>query len=59
MSERRRAPLVTIADLYETGASVIGPRVAERLEVPLLDLVIPEEPTPPGRCLGGHRRRRL
>ena len=45
MSERRRAPLVTIADLYETGASVIGPRVAERLEVPLLDLVIPEEPT--------------
>ena len=45
MSERRRAPLVTIADLYETGGSVIGPRVAERLEVPLLDLVIPEEPT--------------
>jgi hypothetical protein len=36
---------VTIADLYETDGSVIGPRVAERLEVPLLDLVIPEEPT--------------
>ena len=48
MSERRRAPLVTIADLYETGGSVIGPRVAERLEVPLLDLVIPEEPTRAG-----------
>lgn len=44
VSERRRAPLVTIADLYGTGGSVIGTRVAERLEVPLLDRVIPEEP---------------
>jgi hypothetical protein len=43
VSERRRAPLVTIADLYGTGGSVIGTRVAERLEVPLLDHVIPEE----------------
>ena len=43
MSERRLAPLVTIADLYGTGGNVIGTPVTERLEVPLLDHVIPEE----------------
>jgi hypothetical protein len=35
VSEHR--PLVTIAALYGTGVSVIGPRVAERLGVPYLD----------------------
>jgi hypothetical protein len=34
---------VTIAALYGVGGSVIGTRVAERLEVPLLDRLIPEE----------------
>jgi hypothetical protein len=43
VNEKRRAPLVTIAALYGAGASVIGPRVAERLDVPLLDRAIPEE----------------
>jgi len=30
-------PVVTIAALYGAGGSVIGPRVAERLDVPILD----------------------
>ena len=37
------APVVTIAALYGAAGSVIGPRVAERLGVPLLDRAIPEE----------------
>lgn len=35
-------PVVTLASLYGTGGSVIGPRVAERLGVPFLDRAIPE-----------------
>jgi cytidylate kinase len=38
-----RRPVVTIAALYGAGGSVVGPRVAERLGVPLLDREIPEE----------------
>ena len=34
-------PVVTIAALYGASGSVIGPRVAERLQVPLLDREIP------------------
>jgi cytidylate kinase len=34
-------PVVTLAALYGAGGSVIGPRVAERLEVPFLDREIP------------------
>lgn len=37
------APVVTIAALYGAAGSVIGPRVAEQLGVPLLDRAIPEE----------------
>jgi cytidylate kinase len=33
--------VVTIAALYGAGGSVIGPRVAERLDVPFLDRAIP------------------
>ena len=35
-------PVVTLASLYGAGGSVIGPRVAERVGVPLLDRAIPE-----------------
>jgi hypothetical protein len=35
-------PVVTLAALYGTGGSVIGPRVAQRLGVPFLDREIPE-----------------
>jgi hypothetical protein len=35
-------PVVTVAALYRAGGSVDGPRVAERLGVPLLDREIPE-----------------
>jgi hypothetical protein len=35
------APVVTIAALYGAAGSVIGPQVAERLSVPLLDRAIP------------------
>jgi cytidylate kinase len=35
-------PVVTLAALYGAGATVIGPAVAERLGVPLLDREIPE-----------------
>lgn len=35
-------PVVTLAALYGSGESVIGPRVAERLGVPFLDREIPE-----------------
>jgi cytidylate kinase len=38
-----RRPVVTVAALYGAGGSVIGPRVAERLGVPLLDREIPED----------------
>jgi len=38
---RRR--VVTLAALYGAGGSVVGPRVAERLGVPLLDREIPED----------------
>jgi cytidylate kinase len=36
-------PVVTVAALYGAGGSVVGPRVAERLGVPLLDREIPED----------------
>ena len=36
-------PVVTIAALYGAGESVVGPGVAERLGVPLLDRRVPEE----------------
>ena len=39
----QRRPVVTIAALYGAGGSVVGPRVAERLGVPLLDREIPED----------------
>lgn len=39
----QRRPVVTVAALYGAGGSVIGPRVAERLGVPLLDREIPED----------------
>jgi hypothetical protein len=44
MSTPRKAyqPVVTLAALYGAGGSVVGPRVAERLGVPLLDRAIPE-----------------
>ena len=34
-------PVVTLAALYGAGGSVVGPKVAERLSVPLLDRAIP------------------
>jgi cytidylate kinase len=34
-------PLVTFMGLYGAGSSVIGPRVADRLDVPFLDTAIP------------------
>jgi cytidylate kinase len=39
----QRRPVVTVAALYGAGGSVVGPRVAERLGVPLLDREIPED----------------
>jgi cytidylate kinase len=36
-----RRPVVTISAPYGTGGSVIGPRLAERLEVPFVDRAIP------------------
>ena len=36
-----RRPVVTVAALYGAGGSIVGPRVAERLGVPLLDREIP------------------
>ena len=36
-----RSPVVTLAALYEAGGSVVGPRVAERLGVELLDRKVP------------------
>ena len=41
MADERHAPVVTIAALYGASGSVIGPRVAEQLGVPLLDREIP------------------
>src|SRR3954469_12273423 len=41
--EARHPPVVTIAALYGASGSVIGPRVAESLGVPLLDREIPAE----------------
>jgi cytidylate kinase len=38
----RHRPVVTIAALYGASGTVIGPRVAEQLGVPLLDREIPE-----------------
>ena len=38
-----RRPVVTLAAKYGAGGSVVGPRVAERLGVPLLDREIPED----------------
>jgi Cytidylate kinase-like family len=35
-------PVVTLAALYGAGGSVVAPKVAERLSVPLLDRAIPE-----------------
>jgi cytidylate kinase len=40
--ERQHAPVVTLAALYGAGGSVVGPRLAERLGVPLLDREIPD-----------------
>jgi cytidylate kinase len=39
----QRRPVVTVAALYGAGGSTVGPRVAERLGVPLLDREIPED----------------
>ena len=36
-----RRPVVTVAALYGAGGSIVGPRVGERLGVPLLDREIP------------------
>jgi Cytidylate kinase-like family len=41
-TEHTRRPVVTLAALYGAGGTVVGPRVAERLGVPLLDREIPE-----------------
>jgi hypothetical protein len=41
-SEKRHPPVVTIAALYGAAGSVIGPRIAEQLGVPLLDREVPE-----------------
>lgn len=41
-ASEQRAPLVTVAALYGSAGSVIGPRVAERLGVAFLDRAIPE-----------------
>lgn len=38
----RRRPVVTLAALYGAGGSLVGPKVAERLDVPLLDRAITE-----------------
>ena len=40
--QHRYRPVVTLAALYGAGGSVVGPKVAERLAVPLLDRAIPE-----------------
>ena len=40
-SETRHPPVVTIAALYGAAGSTIGPRVAQRLGVPLLDREVP------------------
>jgi cytidylate kinase len=42
VAEEQHRPVVTIAALYGASGSVIGPRVAEQLDVPLLDREIPE-----------------
>ena len=39
----QRRPVVTLAALYGAGGSAVGPRVAERLGVALLDREIPED----------------
>jgi cytidylate kinase len=41
--QHRYRPVVTLAALYGAGGSVVGPKVAERLAVPFLDRVIPEQ----------------
>jgi hypothetical protein len=41
-SHKERRPVVTIAALYGASGSVIGPRVATQLGVPLLDREIPQ-----------------
>jgi cytidylate kinase len=41
--QHRYRPVVTLAALYGAGGSVVGPKVAERLAVPLLDRAIPEQ----------------
>lgn len=41
-ADAQHRPVVTLAALYGTGGSLIGPRVAERLGVPFLDRQIPE-----------------
>jgi cytidylate kinase len=38
----RHRPVVTLAALYGAGGSTVGPKVAERLSIPLLDRTIPE-----------------
>jgi hypothetical protein len=39
---QRHRPVITLAALYGAGGSVVGPNVAERLSVPLLDRAIPD-----------------
>jgi cytidylate kinase-like protein len=39
---QRHRPVITLAALYGAGGSVVGPKVAERLSVPLLDRAIPD-----------------
>ncbi|UQU62602.1 cytidylate kinase-like family protein [Couchioplanes caeruleus] len=41
-ARQRHRPVVTLAALYGAGGSTVGPKVAERLSVPLLDRTIPE-----------------
>jgi hypothetical protein len=38
-----RSSVATLAALYGAGGSVVGPRVAERLGVELLDRKVPED----------------
>jgi cytidylate kinase len=41
-TEQTHRPVVTLSALYGAGGTVVGPRVAEQLGVPLLDREIPE-----------------
>src|SRR5438067_4676707 len=41
MSTETRGPVVTISATYGSGGTVVGPAVAEQLDVPFLDRAIP------------------